>query len=321
MSRLLAMNSRPSDGREAVLAELFIVAGVEVAERVDMAVSNSLRRSRSCLLRARSARGAGTTGSSGSTRVIPRSVTAAPGCFRPRSSGGSGRSSAGTGDTIQTVNPRCPADGHLSSFDTRGGTDGRREPRRVARTTRGRARSASRPIVAEIERIERDTLSEASGENNYRDHMADQGTATFERELDMTLEENASESLLEVVQALARIDAGSYGTCARCGHEIPSRGSRPYPTASLCISCKEAEESRSVSVATPVPRLRRRRCSSSSSSTRSAKALVRAQLVAGETDQAHSRVFSTDARPEQRRCVRHPVRQAAHLHRGDVSRA
>ena len=98
-------------------------------------------------------------------------------------------------------------------------------------------------IVAEMERIERETLSEASGENNYRDHMADQGSATFERELDMTLEENARENLLEVQQALDRIAAGSYGTCARCGKEIPVERLEAYPTASLCIVCKEAEES------------------------------------------------------------------------------
>ncbi len=98
-------------------------------------------------------------------------------------------------------------------------------------------------IVAEMERVERETLSEASGENNYRDHMADQGSATFERELDMTLEENARESLLEVKQALERMDAGAYGTCAQCGQDIPVERLDAYPTASLCIVCKEAEES------------------------------------------------------------------------------
>ncbi len=98
-------------------------------------------------------------------------------------------------------------------------------------------------IVDEMERIERETLSEASGENNYRDHMADQGSATFERILDNTLEENERENLLEVTQALERMDAGTYGTCARCGAEIPVERLEAYPTASLCIVCKEAEES------------------------------------------------------------------------------
>lgn len=98
--------------------------------------------------------------------------------------------------------------------------------------------------VAEMDRDDRDSLSEASGENAYRDHMADQGSATFERELDMTLEENARDLLARVRAALARIDAGTYGVCERCSVEIPAERMEAVPTASLCITCKEAEESR-----------------------------------------------------------------------------
>lgn len=98
--------------------------------------------------------------------------------------------------------------------------------------------------IAELSRRERDSLSEASGENAYRDHMGDQGTATFEREMDMTLEESEREALEDVRRALARIDSGTYGVCTRCGAEIPPKRLEAMPTASLCISCKEAEESR-----------------------------------------------------------------------------
>jgi len=98
--------------------------------------------------------------------------------------------------------------------------------------------------VAELDRHERDTQSEASGENVYRDHMADQGSATFERELDMTFEENERDLLADVRAALARIDAATYGKCERCGAEIPSARLEAVPTASLCITCKEAEEIR-----------------------------------------------------------------------------
>jgi DnaK suppressor protein len=98
--------------------------------------------------------------------------------------------------------------------------------------------------IAELETTERELLSEASGENNYRDHMADQGTATFEREMDMTFEENERVALDEVRRALARLDEGTYGTCARCSAEIPTARLKAMPTATLCITCKEAEESR-----------------------------------------------------------------------------
>jgi len=98
--------------------------------------------------------------------------------------------------------------------------------------------------VAELEAEERDSLSEASGENAYRDHMADQGSATFERELDLTLEENLRESLKEVRAALGRIEAGTYGECERCSAEIPDERMEAMPTASLCIACKSADEHR-----------------------------------------------------------------------------
>ena len=98
--------------------------------------------------------------------------------------------------------------------------------------------------MAELARNHRETLSEATGENAYRDHMADQGTATFERELDMTFEENERDALDEVRAALERVKAGTYGTCLRCTAEIPAARLKAMPTATLCITCKEAEETR-----------------------------------------------------------------------------
>lgn len=97
--------------------------------------------------------------------------------------------------------------------------------------------------IAEFEREGQKTLSDVSGENNYRDHMADQGSATFSRELDMTLEERARESLEQIERALARIAEGTYGVCVRCGDPIPEARLEAVPEADLCISCKEREES------------------------------------------------------------------------------
>ncbi len=96
--------------------------------------------------------------------------------------------------------------------------------------------------VAESEAADRELLSEASGENAYRDHMADQGSATFERELDLTLEENLRENLKDVRAALARIEDGTYGVCHRCGEAIPADRLEALPTTNLCIRCKADEE-------------------------------------------------------------------------------
>ncbi len=101
-------------------------------------------------------------------------------------------------------------------------------------------------LAVEIEEYEREgqeTLSDVSGENNYRDHMADQGSATFARELDATLEEQARETLAQIDRALARIEDGTYGICVRCGAAIPSARLHAMPEADLCLACKEREES------------------------------------------------------------------------------
>lgn len=102
-------------------------------------------------------------------------------------------------------------------------------------------------LLIEIEEHElegQESLSDVSGENNYRDHMADQGSATFARELDMTLEDNARENLGRIDAAFARMDAGTYGICTRCGAAIPPERLEAMPDAELCIVCKEWEETR-----------------------------------------------------------------------------
>ena len=98
--------------------------------------------------------------------------------------------------------------------------------------------------ITELDTSERESQADATGENAYRDHMADQGTATVARELDMTFEENERGELEDVRAALKRLDEGTYGTCARCSCEIPVLCLEAVPTASLCIQCKEVEETR-----------------------------------------------------------------------------
>jgi DnaK suppressor protein len=116
---------------------------------------------------------------------------------------------------------------------------------KLLKELRGSLQEERARLVAEIEEMERSSAenqSEASGENNYRDHMADQGSATFSRELDMTLVDSTRKALEDVERALQRADEGSYGTCGQCGEPIPESRLRAVPAAELCIACKEREE-------------------------------------------------------------------------------
>lgn len=115
------------------------------------------------------------------------------------------------------------------------------------RQLRARLEAEHERLEAEVETMRRvgyETLSEASGENNYRDHMADQGSATFARELDMTLDDTIREAFAAVTAALSRMDSGTYGICESCGQPISPERLEAIPTTTLCITCKFAEESR-----------------------------------------------------------------------------
>lgn len=81
-------------------------------------------------------------------------------------------------------------------------------------------------------------LSSAAGDQ----HIADHASEMLDREVDDSLEENADQLVREIDVALARIDEGTYGTCARCGREIPEERLAAVPYATLCVECKRVEE-------------------------------------------------------------------------------
>ncbi len=90
------------------------------------------------------------------------------------------------------------------------------------------------------------SLDEEIDELSYTDdnHPADTATATLGREIDYTLGGNSSEVLVQINEALRRIEEGTYGICASCGREIAPERLEAYPWASLCIDCKRAAERR-----------------------------------------------------------------------------
>ncbi|WP_431245255.1 TraR/DksA family transcriptional regulator [Leifsonia xyli] len=57
------------------------------------------------------------------------------------------------------------------------------------------------------------------------------------------LRSDSAHDIVAVDAALARIAAGTYGVCARCGQAIGVDRLRARPTAELCIRCAVAVES------------------------------------------------------------------------------
>jgi RNA polymerase-binding transcription factor DksA len=88
---------------------------------------------------------------------------------------------------------------------------------------RDQLRSERRRILGNIEALQGEfgsTMTEETEENGLETHLADQGTITFLRERDLSLEEHEEHLLQEIDAALERIDAGTYGTCEVDGTPI-----------------------------------------------------------------------------------------------------
>ncbi|HEV8421037.1 MAG TPA: TraR/DksA C4-type zinc finger protein [Actinomycetota bacterium] len=84
--------------------------------------------------------------------------------------------------------------------------------------------------------------SDISGEMGFDEEYADAGTATFERERDLSLVNNLRDLMERIDKALAKIDEGTYGLCDRCGRPIEKLRLKALPYANLCIKDKQAEE-------------------------------------------------------------------------------
>ena len=88
------------------------------------------------------------------------------------------------------------------------------------------------------------TQSDLSGDVGLDDESADAGTATFEREKDLSIENNVRDLLRKIEGALKRMDAGTYGLCERCGKPIEKARIKALPYAELCIKDAQAAQSR-----------------------------------------------------------------------------
>jgi RNA polymerase-binding protein DksA len=84
--------------------------------------------------------------------------------------------------------------------------------------------------------------SEMTGEVGLDDDFADAGTATFDRERDLSIRNNIRDLIEQINRAIARIDEGNYGTCERCGNPIDAARIKALPHALLCLDCKRREE-------------------------------------------------------------------------------
>jgi RNA polymerase-binding transcription factor len=113
---------------------------------------------------------------------------------------------------------------------------------------RGRLEDERDHLQAQLDAIQEATFaatqSDISGEVSFDDENADAGTFTYERERDLSIENNVRDLLAKIDRALARMGEGRFGLCSRCGKPIEKARLKALPYVDLCIKDAQAQARR-----------------------------------------------------------------------------
>jgi DnaK suppressor protein len=72
--------------------------------------------------------------------------------------------------------------------------------------------------------------------------IVDRANNSYNREFMFALSDAERQMLLEIEDALERLDEGGYGICLNCSDDIPKIRLRAVPWARYCIDCQEQVE-------------------------------------------------------------------------------
>ena len=101
-----------------------------------------------------------------------------------------------------------------------------------------------REIQAEVQGKMRGVREEGTwgGKLNEVLDAVESAEADIQEELEFSLVQMKSETLNKINDALARLEAGTYGNCFDCGEEIAEKRLRALPFAVRCKDCEQARE-------------------------------------------------------------------------------
>lgn len=72
--------------------------------------------------------------------------------------------------------------------------------------------------------------------------IVDRANNAYNRELMFSLSDTERQTLLQIENALKRMEDGGYGKCANCGQQINLLRLEAVPWARFCIDCQELAE-------------------------------------------------------------------------------
>ena len=98
--------------------------------------------------------------------------------------------------------------------------------------------------IEEILKANGKPLFPAENLNGLLPDLYDLASFESERLSEYALKDRERKSVLELIEAMKRIEEGTYGICEDCGKPISEKRLQVAPAATLCIECKAEEEKR-----------------------------------------------------------------------------
>jgi RNA polymerase-binding protein DksA len=155
-----------------------------------------------------------------------------------------GRSTRSTGKSTSSRSPRPGSRAHRGRRPGAGARRHRLDAEELAEI-RGDLQREITERRADYDRAiaELTRLQQASGDG-AGDDQADAGSKTFEREQELSIANNRRDLLVQMERAMERLDKGTYGRCESCHEPIMKARLQAFPSATLCVTCKQREERR-----------------------------------------------------------------------------
>ncbi len=98
-------------------------------------------------------------------------------------------------------------------------------------------------IISNVTTMESEALRrERTDLSNMPIHMADAGSDNYEIENTLGLMDSERKILVEINDALGRIESGTYGICEGTGEQIPKKRLEAIPWARYCVNCATLSE-------------------------------------------------------------------------------
>jgi DnaK suppressor protein len=179
---------------------------------------------------------------------------AAPARAGKASSAGTTKATASTKAAKATPAKAAPAKAGKAAAPAKAGKAAAPAPAKAAKATKGGP--ADKFLEAQHKTLleERETYTRHASERRAEaeqlaadrepgdvqfDEESGQGDSmNVERERDLALSAQAMAAVEDIDKALAKMDAGTYGICERCGQPIPKERLKALPYAALCVACK-----------------------------------------------------------------------------------